>query len=208
MRKNCEKELTDLLKSFNERITALEQRLSEPRPFYQSIKQPSHYLESNNKLMTDTGLTTETTVPICTICHSTIGDKYFICHHCDRVLCETCTIIHNNRAHCEQCLRIHHLDVSKRDYLILLCISNGITEKEKINELTAILDEEIERSFIKLQMTNLIKVEKRLFGLLRETKVTDDGAIAINTYRQVYGRHEDVVTFGRALRTYISEKLR
>ncbi len=205
---NGEKNLTDLVKSLNDRVTALERtaQISDPKPFYRSIKQPSHYLEASSKVMTEDGLTTETTVPICAICHSPLGDKYSLCHHCDRVLCEACSVLHNNRTHCEECLRSHHLDISKRHYLVLICAANDITKTEDVNQLTAILPKDIEDSMKNLRLANLITTEAKLFGLIHETKLTDDGFVAINTYRQVYGKHEDVATFGRKLRTLLSEK--
>ena len=200
--------IIDLLKSLNSRISALEQKMqnSNPRPFYQSSKQPSHYLEASSKLMTDAGLNVESTIPVCSTCHSLLGEKYSICHHDDQVICQNCTIIHNNRAHCEQCLRENHLDLTKRDYLVLMCLVNGITEPEVINELTTMQPEDIDHSLANLRLFNLIDLRTSFFGFLRETKLTDDGLVAINTYRQIYGKHEDVTEFGRALRKYLTEE--
>jgi hypothetical protein len=203
------KNLLELLVSMNRRLSDLERILirdGQGSTIYQSAKIPTHGLEKNMKFMNGEGFTDETKVPVCSTCHSALGERFSVCHHCDHVVCEKCAIIHNNRAHCEQCLRQFHIDLSKRDYKTLVCLANGITETDRIAEMISIAPEHVERSLAHLSTSNLIIRETKLFGLINERKLTDDGIIALSVYRQfVYGRDEDIMLFGRTLRKHICE---
>jgi hypothetical protein len=200
-------ELARILKSLDQRLTSIEQQMQpgHASPVIRSSKEPSHTLEATEKVMTGGGLQTNTTVPVCAVCHQVISGEYSVCHHCNQVVCASCVVVHNNMAHCEHCLRKEHLDLSKRDYLTLICIANGITDPDAIAELTLLRPDQAKRSMSKLSSLNLTTVEKALFGLSWDIKLTDEGGIAVNVYRRVYGRHEDVAEFGRRLREYLAE---
>ena len=215
MNKKNEKKLPNLLEILNlldQRLTALERMLAqdgESKPIFQKIRLPTHDLESSAKLMADTGIMDIMNVPVCSVCHGLIkeDDRFFVCHHCGCVLCDLHAIIHNNRAHCEEDFRRHHIDLSRRDYKTLVCTANGIDDINKIAELTSMLPEDVERSLAKLSTSNLIICETKLFGLLKEIKPTDEGLLAISVYRQfIYGRDEDMELFGKTLRKYLSEE--
>lgn len=215
MSKKNEKKLPNLLEILNllnQRLTALEQMIAqdgESKPIHQKIRLPTHDLENTTKLMTDSGIMDVKNVPVCSVCHGLIkeGDHYFVCHHCECVLCDLHAIILNNRAHCEEDFRRYHIDLSRRDYKTLVCTANGIDDSDKIAELTSMLPEDVETSLAKLSTSNLIICETKLFGLLKEIKPTDEGLLAISVYRQfIYGRDEDMELFGETLRKYFSEE--
>jgi hypothetical protein len=210
MSKNNEKNpnLLEILESLNQRLAALERKFASEgdRPIYQKIRLPTHDLEENAKLKTEDGVTDITRVPVCSVCHGLIkgDDHFFVCHHCARVLCDLHAIILNNRAHCEEDLRQHHIDISRRDYKTLVCLANGIDAMDKIADLTAMLPVEVEQTLTKLSTSNLVTSQPRLFGLLKEVKPTDEGLLAISVYRQfVYGRDEDMELFGKKLREFL-----
>jgi len=205
--KQAAAELANLLKSFDQRLASLEQQMQFGRgsPVIRNAKEPSHSLEATEKVMTGEGLRTNTTVPVCVVCHQVISEEFFVCHHCNQVVCGSCIVMHNNMAHCELCLRKEHLDLSKRDYLALICVANGLAHPETIAELALLSKDLVQRSLAKLASSNLTTTEKALFGLSWDIKLTDEGGIAVNVYRRIYGRHEDVIEFGRRLRMYLAE---
>lgn len=204
--------LFEILNSLNQRLTVLERIIAkdgESKPIYQKIRVPTHELESNAKVMTDTGIVDVVNVPVCSVCHGLIkeGDTVFVCHHCGCVLCDLHAVILNNRAHCEEDFRQFHIDLSRRDYKTLVCPANGMDDIDKIAELTYMLPEDVEQSLARLSMSNLIVCESKLFGLLKKIKPTDEGLLAISIYRQyIYGRDEDMELFGKTLRKYLAEE--
>ena len=218
MSKKNEKKLPNLLEilnSLNQRLTALERMFTQARedgeskPIHQKVRLPTHDLESTTKLMTDAGIVDVTNVPVCSVCHGIIkeGDHFFVCHHCGCVLCDLHAIIFNNRAHCEEDFRRHHIDLSRRDYKTLVCTANGMDDISKIAELTSMHPEDVEASLARLSTCNLIICESKLFGLLKEIKPTDEGLLAISVYRQfIYGHDEDMELFGKTLRKYLLEE--
>lgn len=211
MSRNNEKNpsLLEFLESLNKRLTALEQKVAsagEAKPIYEKVRLPTHDLEQNTKLMTGEGVTDVTNLPVCSVCHGLIEqtDHFFVCHHCAHVLCDNHAIMLNNRAHCEEDLRQHHIDLSRREYKALVCLANGIDDTDRIAEFTAMHSEEVEQTLAKLSTSNLVTSQRRLFGLLKEVKPTDEGLLAISVYRQfVYGRDEDMELFGKKLREFL-----
>ena len=141
--------LLEILNSLNQRLTVVEQRITqggEGKPISQKVRLPTHDLENTAKFMTDAGILDVTNVPVCCACHGVLrdGDQFFVCHHCERVLCDLHTIIFNNRAHCEEDFRREHIDLSRRDYATLICIANGIDNTDKIADLSSMLPEDVE----------------------------------------------------------------
>lgn len=199
-------ELARILKSLDQRLTLIEQQVQgHSSPVIRNSKEPSHLLETTEKVMTGEGLQTYTGVSFCVVCHQVVSGQYSVCHHCNQVVCDSCNVVHNNMSHCEHCLRKFHLDLSKRDYLVLICVANGLTNPDTITELTLLNSDQVHRSFAKLSSSNLTCTEKSLFGFAWDISLTDEGVIAVNTYRRIYGRHEDVVEFGRKLRENLAE---
>jgi hypothetical protein len=202
-------ELANLLRSIERRLTSLEQQTQAGRspPVIRNIKEPSHTLESTEKVMTDNGLNTVLSVPVCVTCHRILsGNDYFVCSHCHQALCTDDVISLNRQTHCESCFRRDHLDLTRRDYVTLISVSNGITELDAIAEITELDKDQIRRSLSKLTSSNLIVAENRLFGLIREIKTTDEGAVAVDVYRKyIYGQDEFVIEFGRRLRGYLAK---
>ena len=202
--------LLEILNSLNQRLTVLEQMIAksgEGKPISQKVRLPTHDLENTAKFMTDAGILDVTNVPVCCACHGVLrdGDQFFVCHHCERVLCDLHTIIFNNRAHCEEDFRREHIDLSRRDYATLICIANGIDNTDKIADLSSMLPEDVEASLARLVTSNLITRKSKFFGLLKEIKPTDEGLLAISAYRQfIYGHDEDMELFGKTLRKYLS----
>ena len=206
---NEDERILSLLENLNRRLTILEQIvLRSQGQAIRNVKIHTHELGSNVKTITEDGLESELHIPTCSMCHRVIAEdeKYFVCHHCSNVLCSDCVIQHNSYAHCEQCLRKYHIDLTKRDYLTLICLANGITETKEISELTLIQDREVEESIIRLTTLNLMEKERKFFGLLTDLKLTDQGRTAITLYRRIYGRDEDVHIFGQALRKHLAER--
>jgi hypothetical protein len=205
-------DILELFASFEQRLAALERLIlksGESKPILEKIRHPTHALESNAKLMTDAGITDVVKVPVCSVCHGLLkeGDHFFVCHHCESVLCDLHAIIFGNKAHCEEDFRRNHIDLSRRDYKTLVCTANGIDDVDKIAELTSMLSDDVKQSLARLFTSNLITQETKFFGLLKETKPTDDGLMAISVYRQfIYGRDEDMELFGKTLRKYLSEE--
>jgi len=201
------KELVEFLRSLDARLSVLESRPPSRTPSLTSIKYPSPYLESSEKLLTADGLQTITTVPVCSVCHKALAGDYYSCSHCSRMLCQECAIIHNNRAHCEDCIREFHVDLSRRDYFVLIAFANGLKDFGKISEAISAAKEDVGDSATVLLSSNLVTIEKRCLGLLHGYKLTDLGLLAVQVYRRIYGKDEDTALVGRNLRNMLfSEK--
>jgi hypothetical protein len=200
----------NLLEDMHKRLSKLEQMITEtrPQPIHSNIRYPSHGLSTSTKTMTDTGLISETSIPVCSNCHHVVGDDFYVCHHCNCILCTSpaCALIYLNKAHCEKCFRENHLDISKRDYLVLSCLINGFKDTNQISDLTLISFQEVELSISSLLSSNLISLEPRFFGLFHELRLTDSGMIAATIFRQIYGTGEDVAIFGRTIRNRLAEE--
>lgn len=211
--KNEDKErlnLLNLLEDFHKRLLRLEQITMEKQgqPIYTNIQFPTHDLPSNTKIMANSGLTNEVGIPICSTCHRKIDKRFYVCHHCHEVLCDkpSCSLIYLNKAHCEECLRRFHFDLSKSDYQVLACLINGFKNTRTIKELTRISQEEIESSISRLLNSNFVVKEPIFFGLINELKLSDDGMAALTVFRQVYGSGMDIVMFGKELRKKLSNE--
>jgi len=194
-------ELVEILKGLDARLSKLES--VQPRsksPFVKSIKFPSPFLETSEKMLTEQGLQTVTSVPICSVCHKAIEEAYWFCHHCQRLLCENCKLIVNNRAHCEDCVRDFHVDISRRDYYVLVSLANGLKRLDKISKIISTTKEDVKSSVSSLLSSNLVSIENRCLGLLYDYKLTDEGQIALQIYRHIYGKEEDAAMFGHNLR--------
>jgi hypothetical protein len=203
-------EFANLLRSIEQRLALLEQQAQPGRasPVIRNIREPSHTLESTEKVMTDNGFSTVSSVPVCVTCHRILsGSDYFVCSHCHQALCADDVISLNRQSHCETCFRRDHLDLTRRDYVALISVSNGITDPDVIADITELDKDQVKRSLSKLASSNLIATKPYLFGFVREIKTTDGGAIAIDVYRKyIYGQDEFVIEFGRRLREYLGEK--
>jgi len=198
-----------MIDNMNQRLRIIEQVLLRNQgQAIQNIKIPTHTLGSDTKAVTDTGLTTEVGMMVCANCHRVINDdsEYFVCHHCQSVLCSDCSIQHLNHAHCERCLRECHLDLKKKDYLVLACLINGVEDVKEISELALMNRDDVEQSLLDLRTLNLTSHERKFLGFLNELKITDEGMLALTLYRRIYGKDEDIQIFGQALRKHLAEK--
>lgn len=198
------KELLEILRSLDNRLSRLEPGQQRNRtPFMKTIKAPSPYLEVSEKMLTEDGLQTNTTVPFCTVCHRSLEGVHYVCHHCNRVLCADCVVIVNNRAHCEDCVREFHVDMSRRDYFVLISLANGLKDYETIAKTVSATKEDVKDSVTCLLSSNLVSIDNKCLGLLYDYQLTDQGLIAIQLYRRIYGKEEDAVLFGQNLRTIV-----
>jgi hypothetical protein len=170
------------------------------KPFLKSIKFPSPFLETKEKMLTEDGLQTFTSIPICSVCHRALEENYYFCHHCQRILCEDCKLMLNNRTHCEDCVREYHVDISRRDYFVMVSLANGLKEFDKVSKIISATKEEVRASVTTLLSSNLVSVDNKCLGLLYDYQLTDQGQIALQVYRRIYGKEEDAVLIGNRLR--------
>jgi hypothetical protein len=115
------------------------------------------------------------------------------CSHCNKLVCSSCVIEYEFELHCENCFRIHHFNIRKPSFLLLLCMEHGITNESDINELTGIPKDRIKS--LTDNMASFTIRKKVLFGLLKnEIRLSDIGRDALYSYEKVYGNDKDVVT--------------
>ena len=132
-------------------------------------------------------------LPACDICgHSLKTDEEFtVCLGCGRKLDSKCSISHQSRILCVECLRAK-LALTKRSYKVLLAIANGITSVSSISKISKIEKDHVRTSIEELLHLNL--VVKKGISIFSSLHTTDEGLEALAAYRQVY-TDEDVLQF-------------
>jgi len=116
------------------------------------------------------------------------------CSHCGKLLCDECASKweYLGKVHCKQCLSNYHdISLTRQEYLILLCISNGIRSSNKIFKLTGVKPSSVRKIIHSLIGKYLTKTRasfrENFFPKLR---LTDLGNDALQIFERVYGRDE------------------
>ena len=200
------KEILEKLNELDSRISFLEslkkennsQLLNEVNvPEKVGLLGGKELLDSNN------GLLRIIRVPCCDTCGKRLGEEFILCCNCRKKLCKECSISHENKTYCADCLR-KILPISKKSYKVLVCVANDVWMIRKILKISKIKKKEIKVSLEELKNLNLI--EKRRMVIFSIHRITHDGLVALYALKQIYGKDEDVKLFNSQLRNYLLKK--
>lgn len=130
------------------------------------------------------------------------------CSHCERLICKDCSILYLNEIHCKKCLEVdHQIFLTKTDYIILVCVSSGVTGAKTIFRLSG-----IKPDVLKKRIEDLMEkyVTKEPTGFLEKffpkLRVTNLGRDALGIFDAIYGKDADCVTAKQELLEFITEK--
>jgi hypothetical protein len=130
------------------------------------------------------------------------------CSHCKRLICKDCGILYLKEIHCKKCLESEHeIALTKTDYMILTCISNGVASAKAIFQLTG-----IKPDVVKKRIDDLTEkyVTKEPLGFLEKffpkLRLTNLGHDALGVFDAIYAKDSDCVTMKQKLSEFIAEK--
>jgi hypothetical protein len=130
------------------------------------------------------------------------------CSHCKRLICKDCCVLYLNETHCKKCLESdHEISLTKPDYMILDCISNGVTDAGTIFLLTGIKPDVVKNrindwmeKYVTMQPKGLLE---RIFPKLR---VTNLGRDALGVFDAIYSKDADCVTMKQKLQEFLTKQ--
>jgi len=130
------------------------------------------------------------------------------CSHCQRLICKDCGVLYLNEIHCRKCLEAaHEIFLTKTDFMILLCVSNGVASGKTIFQLIGITPDVVEKRIGDLMEKYVTKEPtgflEKFFPKLRITNLGHD---ALGIFDAIYGKDADCVTAKQKLSEFIAEK--
>lgn len=149
-------------------------------------------LGSRETLMNATGsIQKDVRIPFCDSCGQMLkGERVAVCS-CQRKVCPSCAIIHENRTYCRECAK-QITALTKEDFFVLYGLANEASLKDVkhassmgSNALEEALGEMIERGM----------VEVKGFSIFTRYSVTDKGLAVLATCEQIYRNEGDVSRF-------------
>jgi len=130
------------------------------------------------------------------------------CSHCKRLICKDCSVVYLNEAHCKKCLESYHkISLTKADYMILLCVSDGVTDIDTIFLLTGIRPNVVKNRIENLMEKYVTKEPKGFFEkLFPKLRLTNLGHDALGVFDSIYSKDADCVSMKQKLSEFIAEK--
>jgi len=210
-KQNAWQVLEGILNRFDERLKELENRLNNLEKVQTApdvimdekrIPEQRKGIVEGRRISNNQGVIERVmTIPVCDVCGLRLEEKFVACPSCGKKLCNECSINFDNRNYCLACLR-NRINLSKRAFLVLQSVANGVTKTKTISELTKIPKDEIQACLEELLGLKLI--ERRGVSILANYHVTDDGTSTISAFKQVY-LSDDVTQFYSELRKTLSK---
>jgi phage FluMu protein Com len=142
-------------------------------------------------------------------CGKTITKENAVrCSHCRKLLCRECGILYLDEIHCKKCLKTNHnIFLTKTDYMILLCVSNGVEIAKRIFRLTGVKPEVVEKRIQDLMEKYVTREPssflERLFPKLR---LTDLGQDALGVFDAIYAKDADCINMKEKLLKFLAER--
>ena len=184
---------------------AEEKALTEER----KILMEEHYLPDNEGLLgskttsmgSDGSIRKELKVPFCDSCGQALSGQGIAVCSCRRKICQSCTIIHENKIYCRECAK-QMTALTKRDFFILYGVANEISLND-IKHCSFLSSEVMEESLSELIQRNLIECKGLSF--FSRYVVTDSGLALLATCEQIFRKERDVSLFITRLSESLSE---
>jgi hypothetical protein len=131
------------------------------------------------------------------------------CSNCGRLLCCDCGVLYVNEVHCKECLESDHdISLTKKDFMILLCISKDVTNAKKIFRLTGVKPEAFKKriqdlmeKYVTREPSNFLE---KLFPKLRLTNLGQD---ALGVFDEIYAREVDCMNMKQKLLEFLAERV-
>lgn len=159
-------------------------------------------LESTEIVMRDNARTETRRVTLCDQCTKKLGnEKFAICHHCRKKLCDECSVELRNRTICPQRL-MEIYPLSRPAYKILVLVANGIDDVNHIHDISHIPKPEV-KAMLGI-MTDCGYIEKSGFF---HRRITDTGLEAFSGYSQIYGNSVDMRQLDTEMREFVQGRL-
>ena len=124
-------------------------------------------------------------------------DEAVRCSDCSKLICRDCCIIYTNAIHCKECLRdVHQIFLTKEDFMVLFCVSNGLASATTIFKLSGIPLETVKSKISSMIESYLTQKPasflERFFPKLRLTNLGND---ALQVFDLVYQKEADLQIF-------------
>jgi hypothetical protein len=206
------KQLRAWVGAIDSRVTQLESR--RPQPTDQStllneVKLPERntgFLGGRTVSMSpEGGLERQIKVGVCDVCGKVLGEDFSVCVKCGRKLDQDCVKVFKAQRICFECLRAM-VPLQPRDYLMLACVANNVTDVATLSKLTKIPRDNVKTSIGDMLSAGLI--EKRGMVVFSELRITDEGMNAFSAYRSVFGEDYESLVLDRELRKYLAGRSR
>jgi hypothetical protein len=153
----------------------------------------------------DGGLERRIKVGVCDVCGKVLGEDFSVCGKCGRKLDQDCVKVFKAQRICFECLRVM-VPLQPRDYLMLACVANNVTDVGTLSKLTKIPRDHVRTSIGDLLSARLI--EKKGMLVFSELQITDEGMNAFSAYRGVFGEDYESLVLDRELRRYLAGRSR
>ena len=127
------------------------------------------------------------------------------CSRCGKIMEKNCAFEYSNQILCNECLSKHyHIHLTKREYLILLCISSGIESPKAVSRISGIslgyVKQEIKSMLFAHYLTNEpLSFSEKIFPKIR---LTDLGKDALSVFNKVYGKEGDFLALKQSIEEY------
>jgi hypothetical protein len=131
------------------------------------------------------------------------------CSHCKRLICKDCSVLYLNETHCKKCLESdHEISLTKADYMILLCVSNGVTDADTIFLLTGIKPNAVKDRINEL-MEKYVTMESKglLEKIFSKLRVTNLGRDALGVFDAIYSKDADCVSMQQKLQDFLAQEV-
>jgi predicted transcriptional regulator len=207
------KELQQLrtwLSQVDSRITQMESQRQQQssQPLLSEVRVPERekgILGGRTVTSQGSGLQREIRTPVCDICGKALTEDFSVCAKCGRKLDQACVKIFKGQKICFECLR-RDVPIQPRDYLVLACVANRVSDVATISKLTKVPEENVRTSIDDLLSAGLI--EKKGMLLFSELQITDEGMNAFSAYRSVFGSDYESLVLDKELRKYLRGRSR
>lgn len=153
---------------------------------------------------TESGVRTIIKWPMCDRCNRRLGEEYIFCRPCGRKICKKCSIFYEieNVFYCEDCVQ-QRLPLNKKEYLILSGFAR-LSKRKEVSKLALIKGSDTKEIIHRL--VNAGFLFKKGFSVFSSVEMTQEGAVVLAIYRQVYGEHPDILEFVKRLTSKVQEK--
>lgn len=143
------------------------------------------------------GISTIIRVPFCDVCGKMLENNFVICSLCGAKVCYECAIWYpRDRVYsCPYCLE-DRLEISKKDYKVLLSIYHAVCGIPSISEASGMSTTEIKKSLNDLLLRGYI-TKKTFF---RRSRLTDEGLYILDLADRLWGNDVDVLSLKIKLR--------
>lgn len=144
-------------------------------------------------------------IPFCDFCGSLLkGEKLALCSSCQRKICTSCVIVHENKNYCRDCAK-QVISLTKEHFIVLFGIVKEVHLKN-IKKFSHMSSENLRESLATLLERSLI--ERRGISVFTHYVATAKGLSVLQTCEQIYQNEGDAQSFVVKIQEFLREKRR